>query len=176
MQKDSLKSVGALFDVPLGPLELSLVKRLGKGNFGSVYQCECRGSQVAVKMPLLKPGKGLKELKAAFVKEATILMRVSHRHVVQLRGVIDAPFQLDGNRSEFSIVTELLDCDVGFLFDINPKVCDSLVQRVTWAFQVVQGLAWIHGHGIVHRDLKIENLLYDRSSNIVKGNNLLLDF
>jgi serine/threonine protein kinase len=38
--------------------------------------------------------------------------------------------------------------------------------RVFWR-QIVQGVEYMHSQGIVHRDLKLENIMLDRNRNVV---------
>ncbi len=44
----------------------------------------------------------------------------------------------------------------------------SLFQRMEWAKQSAEGIAWLHGAGLLHRDIKPTNLLYHAASQSVK--------
>ena len=42
------------------------------------------------------------------------------------------------------------------------KIPENLVQR--YAFQVLQGLEYLHSKGIIHRDVKVHNNIYKKIS------------
>ncbi len=44
----------------------------------------------------------------------------------------------------------------------------SLYQRMQWAKQAAEGMTWLHGAGVIHRDFKPSNLLWDKNTNTVK--------
>lgn len=58
------------------------------------------------------------------------------------------------------IVIELLSGDMDTILsrDRVPKKL-SLFQRMEWAMQAAEGLAWLHGAGLVHRDMKVTLLV-----------------
>jgi serine/threonine protein kinase len=48
------------------------------------------------------------------------------------------------------------------------KKAYSLYQRMQWAKQAAEGMTWLHGAGVIHRDFKPSNLLWDKNTNTVK--------
>jgi len=129
---------------------------LGRGGMGEVYLAHDRrlDTDVALKrVPLelsLEP-----EIRNALVREARILAKLSHTHIVRLFDLADTP---DG----IFLVLEYV---------CGPSLDKVLLQRKTLApdellhviDHVTQGLARAHFLGVVHRDLKPANLLISLS-------------
>jgi serine/threonine protein kinase len=148
--------------LPSVPEELALVKGkyrllrlLGDGGMGSVYEAlhEGLGVKVALKFlhPRLTRWPGLLQ---RFVDEARLAAPIRSPHVVQV---------LDVDESEEGlafIVLELLS---------GPTLRELLAERRleeaearAFAAQLCDGLEAVHQAGIVHRDLKPENVMVTR--------------
>jgi serine/threonine protein kinase len=86
---------------------------------------------------------------------ARVMARIVHPRVVALLGAF-IPKDLRKGQ-QLKIVMELFGKDDIEKVLLDPKTKDqvSLFERVKWMKQVAEGMAWIHGAGIVHRDLKV---------------------
>ncbi|MBB4642607.1 serine/threonine-protein kinase [Rhizorhapis suberifaciens] len=136
--------------------DLKLGAKLGNGHFGEVFQGEDPAhGQVAVKVLKREwfhddatwPG-----YKASYLAEAKNLAKASHRHVVQVHHVVEAP---DGD----SVVICMAFCPGGSLqsaFEHGPMTL-SAVRKV--GTEVLMGLGVMHSRGMVHRDIKPANIL-----------------
>eukprot|EP01116_Phalansterium_solitarium_P009129 TRINITY_DN2315_c1_g1_i1.p1 TRINITY_DN2315_c1_g1~~TRINITY_DN2315_c1_g1_i1.p1 ORF type:complete len:518 (-),score=111.11 TRINITY_DN2315_c1_g1_i1:524-2077(-) len=133
--------------------EITLVGRLGEGSFGEVWKGKCRGLNVAVKRPrsAFSP-----TALANFKKEVELWSKVSHPNVNMFLGACTEP----GN---FMIVSELLNGDLDTLYLKDAKNKWSLYQRMHFAKDAALGVLWLHSLSpqIIHRDLKLSNLLID---------------
>lgn len=78
------------------------------------------------------------------------MTRLKHPNVVLLMGAC-----LNDKR-QIMIVTEY--ASRGDLRQVAPLIT-SLSRRLKMGLDVASGLAWLHAHNIVHRDLKLPNLL-----------------
>jgi hypothetical protein len=118
---------------------------------GAVYQGwhERFAREVAVKVLLNQQAKG--SVKERFVREGQAAYKVQHEHVVQ---VMDAGEQ-DGVAY---LVMELVNgYSLGRIVDEKgPLPCEA-VARI--GAQIGLGLAAIHAQGIIHRDIKPDNIL-----------------
>ena len=131
---------------------LRLRRLLGQGGMGSVWAAdhEGLGTQVAVKL-MSRAVAGDPELVARFRREATAAAQLKSPHVAQ---VFDHGIAPDG--APF-IVMELLDGeDLAKRVDREgPLPLDVVGDVIT---QVAKALNRAHQAGIVHRDIKAENI------------------
>jgi serine/threonine-protein kinase len=129
-----------------------LVRRLGAGAIGVVYEAEMpgQGRHVAVKMLTSKAANDERVVQR-FQREAKLCAAIQHPNVV---GVHSCGFE----RGVHFLVMEFIDGDT----------LSALVQehgRLPWeqaarlVLQVARGLEYAHGQGIVHRDIKPANIL-----------------
>eukprot|EP00179_Madagascaria_erythrocladioides_P003046 CAMPEP_0198327494 /NCGR_PEP_ID=MMETSP1450-20131203/14741_1 /TAXON_ID=753684 ORGANISM="Madagascaria erythrocladiodes, Strain CCMP3234" /NCGR_SAMPLE_ID=MMETSP1450 /ASSEMBLY_ACC=CAM_ASM_001115 /LENGTH=539 /DNA_ID=CAMNT_0044031541 /DNA_START=65 /DNA_END=1681 /DNA_ORIENTATION=- len=129
--------------------DIKIEKKIGSGAYGDVYKARYHGYPVAVKV--IKEALGDDEAKKEKILEELKLMALlKHPNVVLLMGACLTP------DSQVSIVTEY--CGRGNLKDTLKEV-KSLPMRLKLAKDIVAGLNWLHSNNIIHRDLKLANLL-----------------
>ena len=129
-----------------------LIRRIGKGGMGVVYEADHLGigKRVAVKL-LLDKYSDDPEVVARFEREARMASAIGDEHIVE---VFDAGVTEDGRSY---LVMELL---IGLsLADVAEATGPMPAARaVPIVRQVLRGLAAAHAKGIVHRDVKPENV------------------
>ncbi len=144
-----------------------VVRALGRGGMGTVYLAEhpVIGSRVAIKF-LHESMAANPELVARFYDEARAVNRIGHENIV---GIFDLSM-LPPNR--YYIVMEYLDGDaLSTLLRRGPM---ALPEAAAILLQLCDALQCAHDRGVVHRDLKPDNVfvLHRRGAPFVK----LLDF
>ena len=142
----------------------TLSKLLGVGGMAEVYEATdaVLGAPRAIK--LLRLGDSdLERLRTRLKREASIMARLNHPHVLK---VVDIG-QEDG---QDYVVMEL--AAAGSLSD-RLDAAGALPQDdvVRWTIQILSALQAAHDAGVVHRDVKPQNILLD-----ARGNALLADF
>jgi serine/threonine-protein kinase len=129
-----------------------LLRRIGKGGMGVVYEADHTGlgKRVAVKL-LLDKYTDDPEVVARFQREARTASAIGDEHIVE---VTDAGQHEDGRSY---IVMELLEG--GSLAEVL-DACGPMpaARAVHIVRQVLRGLGAAHAKGIVHRDMKPENV------------------
>ena len=136
-----------------------VVERIGKGAMGSVYSAidEQLGRQVAVKL-MLAAFEEDPDLRERFYREARITGQLTHRNIVTV-------FDLGEDDGRPFIVMELLDgkpLNEHLLSDVPPTLDDKLDLMM----QALDGLQNAHQAGVVHRDIKPNNLLVLRDGTL----------
>lgn len=134
-------------DGTIAQKDIVLIKKIGEGQYGDVWQAKYHGFPVACK--ILKRQLTPKDAEKA-LEELRLMTRLKHPNVVLLMGAC-----LNEKR-QIMIVTEY--ASRGDLRQVAPMI-GSLARRLKMALDVASGLAWLHAHNIVHRDLKLPNLL-----------------
>jgi serine/threonine protein kinase len=139
--------------------ELRLGARLGGGAAAQVWRARARsGEPVAVK--LLRPEwRGRPGARELIRREHALLSRLRHPHVVAVRDLID-------DDESTGLVYEFLGGgDLVSLAGAPPR------HWLGAARDILSALAYVHAHGVVHRDLKARHVMFDAA-----GRARLIDF
>lgn len=140
---------------PLGSSYV-LTDKLGGGAMGTVYRGrDTEGAEFAFK--ILRPDLAEDPaLVQRFIQERSALTAVDDPHVVRMHGLV-----VEG--STLAIVMDLVTGgDLRSLLQREGTLAPAEVARI--GSQVARGLAAVHRAGVVHRDVKPENVLIDVSS------------
>ena len=146
----------------IGPYEL--VRLLGKGGMSEVYEAENPrlGSRHALK--LFAYEKDDPEVRERFLVEGRLLARLSHPRIVKV-----TDFGTDETSGKPYFVMDLVLNERGemqLLSDVEPGTADEeTVGR--WYDDLREGLAYIHANGVIHRDLKLQNVLIGPDGHVV---------
>lgn len=131
-------------------------KVLGSGSFATVKLAEHRDDNSKWAIKCIQKGALTHEDTLALEVEVSVLSKMSHPNIVQLREIFDCP-------KVFYLVMELMEG--GELFD---RIVEKEKYTEKEAQSVVRNLAealdYCHDLKVVHRDLKPENLLYKSSA------------
>ena len=155
----SVSSAGRRKETKFG--EYILGQTLGEGEFGKVkLGWKKDGSvQVAIKLIRLEAlGTNPNRLPKIY-REISILRDLSHPNIVRLHEMVET-------KSYIGIILEYASGGELFDYILNQRYLKDNSARRLFA-QLVSGVGYLHKKGIVHRDLKLENLLLDRNRNII---------
>ena len=134
--------------------DYTVVKLLGKGGMGAVYLMQgTSGSQYAVK--IMFPEKVSHEMRRRFAKEAEFAIKIRHRNLVSVYDVGEDP--------ETGLCYMIMDyVSGGTLSDrLKEKGRFSIQEAVPIVSQIAAALDVAHKHGLVHRDIKPDNIMFD---------------
>ena len=135
-------------------------KKLGKGSYGEVVEVEYLGKLCAAKRIHLDLEELGRKPTEEFKWECEIWSRLRHPNVVQLLGLL---YEMSSDQATAlpAIVMEKMDCTLYQFVMKQSREEFSLAVKIDILYQVVQGLAYLHGQRppVVHRDLSPNNIL-----------------
>lgn len=138
-----------------------LGQTLGEGEFGKVKLGWKRDGSIQVAIKLIRRdslGNNPSRLPKIY-REISILRELAHPNIVRLHEMVETDRHI-GIIMEYASGGELFD------YILNNRYLKDNSARRLFA-QLVSGVGYLHKKGIVHRDLKLENLLLDRNRNII---------
>ncbi|MGW3654014.1 serine/threonine-protein kinase [Streptomyces sp. NPDC000878] len=143
---------------------------LGRGSAGTVWLGEGPEGPVAVKL-LREDLASDQELVGRFVQERTALLGLEHPNIVSVRDLV-----VDGN--DLALVMDLVrGTDLRTRLDRERRLAPEAAVAIV--ADIADALAAAHAAGVVHRDVKPENVLLDMQGPLGPGGShpaLLTDF
>lgn len=137
------------------------LNRIGEGTYGMVYRAidKISNAVVALKRIILhnetKDGFPLTSL-----REISCLRRISHPNCVKLLEVV-----VGRKRDGVFLVFEYCEHDLASLLEhVRQPFSESEVKSLV--LQILSAVQYLHEHWIIHRDIKLSNLLYNNRGEI----------
>ncbi len=161
--------------------EFSLLKSIGKGAFGEVFLTSKEGTnQLFATKKVSKQKVNSPTLKKYFFNEISILKEINHKNIIHFEAIKHTVHN-------FYIITEycngggLSNCLLKYRKLYKKPFSEEIVQHVMR--QIVEALKYLHGKRIIHRDIKLDNILVNfenekdkNSLNMLKAQIKMIDF
>lgn len=136
--------------------DYEIVRQLGKGGMSEVFEVEKIpvGSRHALK--LFAYPKDDESVRMRFENEGKLLVKLNHPRIVRVTDLgVDA-----SSGKPYFVMDLVLDPEgkVRSLADVSDGEADEETIG-KWYDDIRDGLSYIHGKGVVHRDLKLQNIM-----------------
>jgi TonB family protein len=136
-----------------------IIEELGKGGMGKVYRVEDKKIKGEIALKLIKPEIASdKKIIERFNNELKMARMISHRNVCRM-------FDLGEEKGAHYITMEYVRGeDLKSMIRMSGQL--GVGTTINIAKQVCEGLAEAHRLGVVHRDLKPQNIMIDKEGNV----------
>ena len=135
------------------------MEQLGEGTYGVVYKAfdtQAKETVAIKKIRLEQNDQSLQEdegIPATTLREISILRQLQHENIVALRDVI-----LSSDQTKISLVFDYYEYDLrSYMKSVSPNQPLQFYQKLF--SQILKGIDYCHSLGILHRDLKPQNIL-----------------
>ena len=143
--------------------DYSIISDLGEGNFGKVKLSILNSNNEKYAIKIIDKKKLNSQKKSSAFNEIEIISRLNHPNIIYVEKILE-------DEKNFYIIMEY--CNNGELFNyIVDKEKLEFDEALSFFYQLINGVEYLHEQGFAHRDLKPENLLLNKN-NILK----IIDF
>jgi len=153
--------------LPLGSIfaqRYEILEELGKGGMGEVYRVKDQTLEEEMALKIIKPEIAAHQgIIARFKNELKIARKIAHKHVCKMYDLNQE------NETPYITMEYVKGEDLKNLIRVKGRLTQE--EAVTIAEQVCEGLTGAHELGVIHRDLKPQNIMIDE-----KGNAKIMDF
>ena len=147
--------------------DYEILQVLGKGGFSKVLKVKSKSTYGIYAMKKVNMEKIMEEQKTQkyFENEVIILQRLNNPNVCKCYNI----FQ-DNNYLYF-IMEFMNNGDLKSFYAANKLLKNQVPEEKLWDifYKCLNGLVYIHQQGLIHRDIKLENLFLDDELNIKIG-------
>jgi len=135
-----------------------ILEKLGEGGMGRVYKALDLELDKPVALKTVRMEKGGAEILERFKQELILARQITHKNVVRIHDL----GEFEGMKY---FTMELVEGQsLGEILKERTKV--TVAESVSFMKQMLSGLAEAHSQGVVHRDLKPQNIMLDNDKNI----------
>ncbi len=146
----------------------TIVRMLGIGGMGAVYQAWDKELEVVVALKVIRPEvsrdpEAEAEIERRFKRELLLARQVTHKNVVRIHDLGEI------NGIKYITMTYVDGTDLSTVIKKEGRLAVPRIMRTMRS--IVSGLVAAHAAGVVHRDLKPANIMIDAD-----GEALIMDF
>jgi eukaryotic-like serine/threonine-protein kinase len=151
---------------PTGDGEYTILRVIGEGGMGTVYEAEQNNPRRRVAIKAIRPGRITPQMRKRFEYEAQVLARLEHVGIARL---YEFNTQNEAGRIRAFLAMELVLGEQIDAYAVSHIL--NVRERLRLFIKVCDAIAYAHRMGVIHRDLKPANILVDQD-----GQPKVLDF
>ncbi|XP_029009128.1 cyclin-dependent kinase 10 [Betta splendens] len=133
--------------------EFEKLNRIGEGTYGIVYRARDTKSDEIVALKKVRMDNEKDGIPISSLREITLLLRLRHPNIVELKEVV-----VGSQLESLFLVMCYCEQDLASLLE-NMQTPFSEAQVKCIVLQLLRGMEYLHHNFIIHRDLKVSNLL-----------------
>ena len=133
--------------------EFKKLNRIGEGTYGVVYRARDTVSHEIVALKKVRMEREKDGIPLSGLREISLLLNLGHKNIVQLKEVV-----VGRHLDSIFLVMEYCEQDLASLLD-NMSLPFKEAEIKCLMLQLFHGVKYLHDRFIVHRDLKVSNLL-----------------
>ncbi|KAI9506111.1 kinase-like domain-containing protein [Coemansia spiralis] len=131
------------------------ISMVGEGTYGKVYKARNRETGQIVALKRMRIDMDREGFPITAMREIRLLKQLTHHNITQVLDV------LPDSSNAIYVVMEYMDYDLSGLIN-HPQWNPEPAHQKSLMQQLLDGLDFMHAHGILHRDIKGSNLLVNR--------------
>lgn len=136
-------------------------QHLGKGSFGKVLLCCQLLTEKPVAIKVIEKSQLKNHIaEKRVLQEIQLLKRLDHKNVVKLLEVFESDTTI------YLVMEYINKGDLYSLLKREKKGRLTEIQARPIFLQILRGLDYIHSQGVLHRDIKLDNILLDNNNTI----------
>ncbi|KAJ6921224.1 hypothetical protein NC652_015204 [Populus alba x Populus x berolinensis] len=144
----------------VGIEDFEVLKVVGQGAFGKVYQVRKKGTPEIYAMKVMRKDRIVEKNHVDYMRgERDILTKIAHPFIVQLKYSFQTKYRL-------YLVLDFINGGHLFFQLYNHGLFREDLARI-YAAEIVSAVCHLHANGIMHRDLKPENILLDSDGHVM---------
>jgi len=130
----------------------------GEGTYGVVYKAKDRKTGDIVALKRIRLEVEDEGIPSTALREISLLRELQHPNIVELRDCVQSEGKL-------YLVFEFLEQDLKRYMDKVQSMLSPMLVK-SYLYQMIRGLHFCHARGVMHRDLKPQNLLVSREGKL----------
>ncbi|CAM9736067.1 unnamed protein product [Scytosiphon promiscuus] len=131
---------------------------LGEGTYGVVYKAKDRQTEEIVALKRIRLEVEDEGIPSTALREISLLRELQHPNIVELKDCVQSEGKL-------YLIFEFVDRDLKKYMESTQGMLDPMLVK-SYLFQMIRGLEFCHARGVMHRDLKPQNLLVSRDGKL----------
>ena len=151
--------------------DFTFLQELGKGNFGSVYKAKCKKDNQIYAIKIIEIDEKSSEQSKNIKRELNILNNINnHDNIEKFYGYFKDFFPKKQKFCYFLILEFIEGLDLEKMRKEYSEKNQNIDEKfILFIFKgILNGLDYLHKNKILHRDIALDNIMYDNKNGIIK--------